>query len=165
MQNTDLKRKEVKHNFTIGKLVLLGQIRLRKSMTRYADPDLVLIAIKTSMITVRDEEGNEITRDVLKFKRRNFEDPSGNRTNARLGSEPYAERPRTETETNNAATNGLAQRATNQTDNVRERFRGERNEAREDVSAGTSEATRAEDRRFSTCNRRKPDRLQVGQRS
>ena len=104
----------------IGEHVLLRQKRLRKSMTRYADRDLVVIAIKTSMITVRDDEGNEITRDASKFKRRNFEGPAGNRTDAGLGSEPNAERPRTETETNNAATNGQAQRGAHQTDNVRE---------------------------------------------
>ena len=79
-QYTDLKRKAVKHNFTIGEHVLLRQKRLRKSMTRYADRDLVVIAIKTSMITVRDDEGNEITRDASKFKRRNFEGSAGNRT-------------------------------------------------------------------------------------
>ena len=81
----------MKHNFTIGEHVLLRQKRLRKSMTRYADRDLVVIAIKTSMITVRDDDGNEITRDASKFKRRNFVGPAGNRTDAGLGSEPNAE--------------------------------------------------------------------------
>ena len=71
-QYTDLKRKAAKHNFKIGEKVLLRQKRLRKSMTRYADRDLTVVAIKTSMITVEDADISTITRDASQFKRLNF---------------------------------------------------------------------------------------------
>ena len=53
-QYTDLKRKAVRHNFKVGEEVLLRQKRLRKSMTPFADRELVVVVIKTSMITETD---------------------------------------------------------------------------------------------------------------
>ena len=73
---TDLKRKAMKHNFKVGEKVLFRQKRLRKAMMRYADRDLTVIAIKSSMIIARDADGSTITRDASRFKRKLFSSTS-----------------------------------------------------------------------------------------
>ncbi|RNA28488.1 hypothetical protein BpHYR1_024807 [Brachionus plicatilis] len=94
------KRKAVKHNLKIGERVLLRQkrtIKTIKSMTGFSGLKLTIIAVRTSMITARDENGATITRDATRFKRQRFEDPANNRVYAGLGIAPSSDPIATET--------------------------------------------------------------------
>lgn len=151
---TDLKRKAVRHNFKIGERVLIRQKRTNKAMTRFANRDLTVVAIKTSMITVRDAEGNQITRDASRFKRRTFCDSIDEPVDAGLGSDQQKAEKDTETIENQAVTTDPSNRPNS---NKRGRPAGSKNI----VPATAPTATSAE-RRYPERERKAPDRLKVG---
>ena len=71
-------------------------------MTPFADRELVVVDVKTSMITVEDVDGNQLTRDASKFKRKIFSGQASRRVDAGLGTNQA----RTEPVPVNALNNG-----------------------------------------------------------
>ena len=65
-------------------------------MTRYADRELTVIAVKTSMFTVQDVEGNTLTRDASKFKRKMFAGLVDSHVDEGLDSTPHEDENDTE---------------------------------------------------------------------
>ena len=163
-QYTDLKRKAVRHNFRIGEQVLLRQKRLRKSMTRYSDRDLTVIAVKTSMITVQDVEGNTLTRDASKFKRKMFAGPVDSHVDAGLGSKPNEDKNDTEPVVEALPDNPVE---SGQPAESRRRGRpiGSTNEARKAAREAEATATTGpNERRYPQRDKQEPERFQAGQR-
>ena len=165
---TDLKRHAMRHNFQIGERVLLRQKRLRKTMARYSGRTLVVTAVKSSMITVRDEDGATITRDASKFKRRLFDGEGDVRIEAGLGIVPIPDSRATSTG-QHPTEDGHAQLPLAPDETARAEVHpqvagrgrgrpiGSRNGAAYPQAATTAGA--GEDRRYPTRERRAPDRL------
>ena len=133
-------------------------------MTRYADRDLTIIAVKTSMITVQDAEGNTLTRDASKFKRKMLAGPIDSHVDAGLGSTPHDDEndtePVVEALPDNPVESGQPAESRR-----RGRPRGSTNEARRTArEAEATATTEPSERRYPQRDKQEPERFQAGQR-
>ena len=66
---TEKKQKAKTHNFNVAESVIVRQKRLNKSMPAFSNLKHVITNIEGSMISVKADDGRELTRDASRFKR------------------------------------------------------------------------------------------------